>query len=164
MSLFIPWLIAWGSCTVAFLLFLLSINIIMYYRELKRKNTPKPVDILIKSILTFPFFIYVELAGLKLKSANLSEFVNKTVWINWDIRWLAADSTQGEILEVISNSLGNGLLIQLYSPIINTSENVVFYPHPSMSSFQFRYASVSGKIFPVHNPKYYEISGTLIIL
>lgn len=166
MSFFVQWLVVVISCTVTLILLLFLINIVSTYRELKHKNAPSPLIILTKILSTCPVFIYDKLVGHRLKTSELNQFINKSIWIDWDIRWLAAGSSQGKVLEVISDSIGDGLLLQLRYPIIDTAEKVIFYPKKASTSlFRFRHASVSGKIIPTHKPEVYDhITSTLIVL
>jgi hypothetical protein len=169
-TLFTQWFVVVISCTFAILLLICTAGIVSDYFALKRKSAPRPLIILMKNLLPLPCFIYDKLAGRRLEGTGLNAFVNKTIWVEWDIRWVAANSTQGIILDIISNSTGVGLLIQLRDPIIDTSENVIFYPKKtSISASRFRYAAVNGNILPTHKPEDYvgthgPITATLTVL
>jgi len=165
MSLFIQWLIIVIGSTVGILLLLMSIGLVSDLRELKERNAPTPRAILKKSILTLPVSIYAKFFGHQANRSELEQLINRTVWLDWDIRWAANDSSQGKVLEVISDSSGDGLLLQLRKPIPNTSEKVIFYPNKAAKNiYRFKYASTWGKVIPAYNPSNADIFGSLIIL
>ncbi len=165
MPLFVQWLILVVGCTAGILLLLISVNFVSDLRELKQQNAPTPIIILIKGMLTLPISIYAKILGHQATSAELEQLVNKTVWLDWDIRWQANDSSQGTVLEVITNLSGDGLLLQLRKPIPNTSEKVIFYPNSAARSIhRFKYASTWGKIVPTYNPNKSDIFGSLKVL
>ncbi len=151
-SLILRWVIFAG--VVLLIIFpLWAINVMAHYNELKKKKAPQPFLILIKQ-LSLTKLLLSFLGLLPINESSFNRLKGRSVWLEWDIRWVGGDEVLGKIEEVLINPSGHALLIRVGSPIkffgnsINGADEIIFEPRSRINLAQYCNMEIYGTLLP----------------
>lgn len=127
-------------------------NYLSSYRNLTRIGVPKPNQIICKRIVGAVLGRESKFGLTSSKTWNAQNLKDASVWLSWDIRWVAAGTELGKIVDVIQSHNSLELVVHLLNPIrFTANENefseVIFEPHNTIAFIKrYRISSVHGVI------------------
>jgi hypothetical protein len=138
MNNFLMWLIVMAVAVSILAISLFIPNYVSSYRSLSRAGVPRRNLLIWKRMLGFFLGGRGKSAPLPVETYGAEHLKDTLVWLAWDIRWVAAGTELGKVLDVIQIPGSLELVVQLLKPVRFTADGkefnkVTFEPHSAIA-------------------------------
>jgi hypothetical protein len=138
MNNFLMWLMVMAVALSILAISLFILNYISAYRSLTRTGVPRRNLIIWKRIAGFFLGGGRKSVLAPVEIYRVEHLKNTPVWLAWDIRWVAAGTELGKILDLIQSRNSLELVVQLFKPVRFTADEksidkVTFEPHSAIA-------------------------------